>query len=221
MYRIQEALSVNTAQLNKLKKLVAQGEGQQLEFKRKLTHPDKVAREFVALANARGGILLVGVEDNGEIHGVKHPEGDSHALHQALKMCRPEVQVTESFIPVSNTRTVIQYEIPASANKPHRIKEENVVNVYVRVDDKCVKASKEMVEILKRSRNKNGFKFTYGEQEKLLMQYLEVHGLITLQECTQLLKINRWKASRKLILLTLADVLKVTPTEKGDFYSRK
>jgi len=54
-----------------------------------------------------------------------------------------------------------------------------------------------------------------------LMQYLELHHKISLKECASLLKINTWKASRKLVLLTLADVLQIVPTEKGDFYMRK
>jgi predicted HTH transcriptional regulator len=220
MYKIQEALSVNTVHLSKLKKLVAQGEGQRLEFKRKLTHPEKVAREFVAFANADGGILLVGVEDDGGIHGVKHAEGDAHALKEALKLCRPGIPIKESYIPVSNSRAVIQYEIAASENKPHRIKEGELANTYVRFNDKCIKASKEVCEVLKRSRKKDGVKFTYGDHEKILMQYLDTHTTITLPECARLLKINKWKASRKLVLLTLADVLKITPTEKGDLYAR-
>lgn len=221
MLKIQEAQDFNAGQLRELKKLVARGEGLTLEFKRKATHPEKIAKEFVALANTRGGTLLVGVEDDGVIYGVKHAEGESHAIREALKNCKPTLSFQESFIPISETKLVVRYDIPESDVKPHSIKEIDAYYAYVRIRDKCMKASKEMCEVLRRSRNKMGVQFTYGDQEKLLMQYLELHQTITLKECAALLKINKWKASRKLVLLVLADVLHLTPTEKGDSYSRK
>ena len=33
-------------------------------------HPDSVAKEMAAFANTQGGTILIGVNDNSEIHGV-------------------------------------------------------------------------------------------------------------------------------------------------------
>jgi hypothetical protein len=52
------------------------------------------------------------------------------------------------------------------------------------------------------------------------MEYLETHKTITLAAFQKLTHLNRFKARRKLILLVLANVLKITATEKGDLYSR-
>ena len=41
-----------------LRRLIADGENQHLELKRKLAHPEKVVREVVAFANASGGLLV-------------------------------------------------------------------------------------------------------------------------------------------------------------------
>ncbi|QLH33815.1 MAG: hypothetical protein HWD62_16620 [Cyclobacteriaceae bacterium] len=43
---------------------------------------------------------------------------------------------------------------------------------------------------------------------------------ITLTQYMKFSGLNRFKASRKLILLVLANVLKITASEKGDMYSR-
>jgi hypothetical protein len=48
---------------------------------------------------------------------------------------------------------------------------------------------------------------------------LAEHTTITLDQFRALTKLNRFKASRKLILLVLANVLKITASEKGDIYS--
>ena len=83
-----------------------------------------------------------------------------------------------------------------------------------------IKASAEMQEIIRRARKKKDIQFTYGEHENLLMKYLAENQTITLAQFRELTRLNRFKASRKLILLVLADVLKITASEKGDIYSR-
>jgi len=52
------------------------------------------------------------------------------------------------------------------------------------------------------------------------MEYLEQKDTITLQEFRTVAGLNRFLAAKKLILLVLANVLRITPTEKGDYYSR-
>ena len=50
-------------------KLIAGGENAAVEFKRDSLHPEKLAKEIVALANLKGGTLLLGVEDDGRFIG--------------------------------------------------------------------------------------------------------------------------------------------------------
>jgi len=47
--------------------LIAQGENQSLEFKSAQVHADSLAKELVALSNTEGGMILLGVEDDGEV----------------------------------------------------------------------------------------------------------------------------------------------------------
>lgn len=58
-----------------LLELIAQGENQAVEFKSAKGHPDSLARELVALANTQGGVILLGVEDSGEVSGL---DGDKN-----------------------------------------------------------------------------------------------------------------------------------------------
>jgi hypothetical protein len=52
------------------------------------------------------------------------------------------------------------------------------------------------------------------------MQYLDNHPSITLADYRKFSGLNRFQASRKLVLLVLANVLRITASEKGDLYSR-
>ena len=63
-----------------LLKKIYLGEDATIEFKRALPHRNSLADEIAAFANARGGVILIGVDDDGEIVGV-----DRHALDTAEK----------------------------------------------------------------------------------------------------------------------------------------
>lgn len=219
---LSETARVNAQQLSELKRLVSTGEGLHLEFKRKAAHPDKIVREMIAFANTSGGSLLIGVSDDKSIPGVNYPEEEQLVVRQAIeKYCRPQLVYNEKIIPVSETRYVVELIIPIGERRPYFFKistEEK--ESYVRESDKSIKASKEMIEIVRRSKTKKDIRFTFGEPEKQLMEHLEAHGNITLSEFRKVGKLNRFLASKKLVLLVLANVLRITPSEKGDYYSR-
>jgi predicted HTH transcriptional regulator len=217
-----EAVKIDDEQLFALRLLVAQGEGIQLEFKRRATHPEKVVREMIAFANTHGGTLLVGVDDDGSVLGVKYPEEESMGIVEAIqKSCRPQLVYHESVIALSENKFIVRYDIPQSEKRPHLfVLDKEHSETYIRVNDMSIKASTEMEEIVRRTRKKKDIQFTYGEHEDLLMKYLADNKTITLSQFRVLTGLNRFKASRKLILLVLADVLKIEATEKGDLYSR-
>ena len=220
MSRPQESVRFNSRDVQDLKKLVAQGEGPFLEFKRKAAYPEKIVREMVAFANTRGGILLLGVGDDRTLPGLKFPEDESLAVQQALKKCKPPLPIKETFIPIGNARTIIKYDITESERKPHFISDSNSSKEsFVRVNDQTIKASREVTEIVQRARKKKDIRFYYGEHERFLMQYLDANPTITLEKFIELSGLKPFYASRKLVLLVLADVLNITPHEKGDLYS--
>ena len=88
--------------MSDLQQLIAQGEGQQLEFKRSLAELETAARSVVAFANADGGIVLVGVRDAGEILGVEVGEHTKERLATAIMdSTDPIVYPTIEIIPVA------------------------------------------------------------------------------------------------------------------------
>ncbi len=55
---------------DRLLELIGQGESSSLEFKEEQVRPESLAREMVAFANTLGGIVLIGVADDGALVGV-------------------------------------------------------------------------------------------------------------------------------------------------------
>ena len=221
--------------LQEIQRMVRQGEGEQIEFKRKVAHPDKIIREIVAFANTKGGNLLIGVDDNGTIPGIRSAEEECYALERAIeKWCRPYIDYEINVVPISGRKAVVHYKIHEGQRKPHYVlqsafkpsaadapRKKQKGRAYVRYEDKSLQASPEVWQILRRSRQPKDIKFQFGEKEKLLMGYLEENGRITVAQFAQLIGQSRYRASRTLILLVLANVLRVIPQEKEDVFVRR
>ncbi len=222
--------------IKEVRYLVNGGESHTVEFKRKATHPEKIVREMVAFANSDGGYVFIGVDDDGSIPGLKHPEDHVYVLEAAIdQLTRPKVEYKWEIVPLTEDLSVVSFYIPSSQKSPHFVLEKQdkyprFVNgrrakvpppekrAFVRAEDKSVQASREMKEIIRRKKQGRNIKFHYGDKEKLLFDYLEKNGSITLDGFAELAKVSKYSASRTMILLVLANVLKIVPTEKGDLY---
>ena len=205
--------------------MVKGGESDFLEFKRKASFPEKIVKEIVAFANTKGGNLLIGVDDNGTIPGLRFAEEEAYALDSAIaKYCFPRIRYKSETVNISEKKSVIHYKIYESRKKPHYVVEQKSgkgKKTYIRIKDKSIQASREFIEILKRSRSKKGIKFHFGEKEKLLMQYLDKHERISVEEYMLQAGIDRQTSSKTLIGLVLANVLNIEPGEEKDYYSLK
>lgn len=207
--------------LRSIKNLVKQGEGQQLEFKMKVKFPEKIIKEMVAFANTDGGILLVGVGDEGQVQGVKFVDEEQYLLEKAIeKYCFPVFSYTNYWVEIDSQRAILVYHVLPSIDKPHLVQldDDSQPKCYVRIKDRTVQASKEMRQILRRE-NEEGVRFSFGNSEKWLMEYLHENQQITLALFAEKQSIPLWLASRKLVLLVLARVLRILPGEMHDIYT--
>ncbi len=207
--------------LRTLRDLVRQGEGDNLEFKLKSSHPEKIVREIVAFANSGGGKLLVGIGDDKSIKGLKYADEDEYILERAIqKYCTPEIPYRIERVPLTDDRDVLVFHIHRSADKPHAVLDAfGKKKTYVRIKDRSVQASREMREIMKRTRRQRDVRFSYGEKEKKLMQLLDAQQSVTVDSFASSVGIPRNLASRTLILLVLANVLEVHPGEIRDQFT--
>ena len=209
--------------LQSLQRLVAQGEGLTLEFKRKANFPEKIVRELVAFANSEGGYLLVGVNDNGSLPGLKFADEEQFVLDRAITLCsKPRIKYDCFTVPVNDNRAILVYQIYPSKKKPHYALEHSGQKwgkAYVRVNDKSVKASREEVEILRKQKHSDfGQRIIYGEKENILFKYLENENKVTLAEYCKIADLPRKTASQTLVKLVLSKVLNLVRDDRGEYY---
>lgn len=102
-----------------IKTLVASGEGYHAEFK--VSVPSKVrelAGEVCAFANADGGVVLIGVNDQNIITGVSIDNSKRSAIQNSISEITPPLYCPLSIVEVDG-KMVGVIEVPSGPNKPY------------------------------------------------------------------------------------------------------
>lgn len=207
-----------------LEQLVDLGEGINVEFKRRVPQPERIAKEMVALTNTHGGRIVLGVDDDGTILGIDHASEEEFLLRQAVEAhCRPLVEYQTERVVVEPRCDVLVVTIPESTTKPHRVVADGEADeegtAYVRVEAKSIVASPETEQELREQKDRSGVTFEFGDTESLLMRYLDDYGRISVSQLAQLADIPPERASQTLLRLTKADLLHLHPDEDGDYFT--
>ena len=208
-----------------LLELIEEGENLQCEFKRQFTTPEKIAREMIAFANTKGGYLIFGIDDDRQVVGVDSEKAESEMIKDAAEnFCEPSLNYSINFIELHGKETVV-VSIPESENKPHRLqdyKNELDINsavVLVRINDKSVQASKEMVRILRANSSDLALKkYQIGDVEKRVFEYLSLYERISVKELSNLVNISERRASRTLVKMVRANLLFIHTKDNGEEY---
>lgn len=117
-----------------LQQLIAQGEGYFTEFKRRLNSDFK--KEIVSFANASGGKVLLGVNDDGTIPGINTDNDLRSQIQTAAQSCDPPVRID-----LEVNGNVLIVHVPEGDRKPYRSTE----GFYLRVGPNAQKMTTEQI----------------------------------------------------------------------------
>lgn len=122
---------------NDILKLIQQEEGTKLERKdsRILDNPFKLAKSMTAIANQEGGIILIGVKDDGTIEGMKGKKGhQDHIMNIATDRCEPPIIPTFQRVKVTREADVNMLTIPKrKGDLYHGVKTKEGLVYFIRV----------------------------------------------------------------------------------------
>ena len=190
-----------------LKNLIQTGESSFLEFKHQVASPEKIAREIAAFANTKGGTILIGVSDNGEMVGVEGYFEEEFLLNQAaLQECVPAVPISIEMLHVGD-RDILIVKVPEAETKPVYVKGKKTRQVFIRQADESIVASDEWIDLLKSRDSDEGVTFEYGEREQQLFRFLNEYGSITVDRFALLISVTTYRAAKILVNLVSAGVL--------------
>jgi len=207
--------------LHRIQRLIALGESETLDFKQTISDASKIAKTMVAFANHKGGILLIGVRDNGSISGI-NSEDEKYMLELAGETyCQPKIKVvcTEH---VMDKKTVIEAKIEAGTDKPYYAKnEDGKWWVYHRVNDKSLQASAVIYQVLKKQNKTTQGISTYSFLESEILNELKSNTNLTIHDLIDHLKIKKNRIIYSLAKLIHFDVVKVIYQQKIEYFTLK
>lgn len=202
-----------------LETLIAEGEGEMLDYKKEITSVHKIAKTIASFSNHKGGKILVGVNDNKTISGIRSEEEKFMLQQAAENYCHPMVELKYKEWHCGK-KSVLEVMVEEGEKKPYYAIDENGKRwVYIRIQDQTVLASKVWVDVLKKNNSDNPLLIRYTSKEKELLQYLTTHQQITLKQYCSLLNISRWRAIRILSNLISVGVIKVNVGNNGEYYT--
>ena len=198
-----------------LYKLIDEGEHQKQDFKFCINDSKKIAKSLVAFANTDGGRLLIGVKDNGRIAGIKSDE-EFYMVESAAKIySKPAITFLTKQWHIDG-KTVLEIQIKPSNKKPHFAKDENGKWLaYIRIADENFIAHKIQIEVWRKQKSKQGIYFSYSDDEKILINYLQNNSSISFSKFIRLAHISRKKAEEVLSNFVVMKVINLNSQKEG------
>ena len=129
-----------------LLKVINEGENSHVEFKRDDGQADSIAKEMSALLNLEGGLILLGVEDDGSVTGLARNRGEAErwVMNIARQNLQPEVIPHWSSVALEGEKVVGIIRLPSdSLGKPYKAKCGQCWTTYVRVGSTSRAATRE------------------------------------------------------------------------------
>lgn len=110
---------VNTVKITHLKKLIQQGESQYLEFKKSTTQIKPAFETACAFLNNKGGIVLIGVKDNGQIIGQEITDETKKLIANESRKIEPKSHIDLHYVKIDDNKHVIVIEVPSGKYTPY------------------------------------------------------------------------------------------------------
>ncbi len=192
-----------------LLKAIQSGEGKNLEFKVELPSSNTLAKTVIAFSNTGGGKLIIGVNDQGEIVGLK-PDVDIFELQDKVasmiyETCYPNV-LPEIYTTTINDKLVMAIEVYRGNLLPYYLKHQGKnEGVYIRVGATNRKASHE--NILELERQRMNISFDQEVNRETTFESLDVSPVV-----------DRFANAEKDFNQTVMKNLKLIYEENGKIY---
>ena len=136
--------------IDELRHFAARGEDSATQFKAEITNAESLAAEMVAFANSEGGIILIGVADDGSMPGLSLK--DVAKINQLISnaashLVRSPLAVRTENVALDSGRLVILLTVPKGIDKPYFDKN-GVIWLKAGADKRRVNSKEELRRLL-------------------------------------------------------------------------
>lgn len=129
-----------------LLQLIANGENSGIEFKRDDLRPEQLAKEIVALANLKGGSILLGVEDDGSISGIQREDLELWVMDTIFgRYVHPMILPFFEEVLLDDGKRVAVITLTEGTAKPYAVRHNDREEVFVRMGSTSRRATREQL----------------------------------------------------------------------------
>src|SRR4030042_7057875 len=126
-----------------LLEIIASGESSGVEFKRDDVRPEQIGKEIVAMANLKGGRLLLGVEDDGTISGIQRADTREWVMNIFASKIHPMMLPFYEEVAMDDGKRVAVVTFAEGPSKPYVLRDEGREDPYIRVGTTSRRATRE------------------------------------------------------------------------------
>lgn len=149
-------------------------EDQENELKVELTKDIK--KEIVAFANTNKGTIYIGIDDNGNVIGLKSAKEDLESLSGMIREgIKSDLTLyTKIFIENIDDKDIIIVKVDEAPNKPYYLSDKGLKpsGVYLRHGSSSVQASEEVIKKMLIESNSNTFENNISNIQNLHFEYM-------------------------------------------------
>lgn len=150
-------------------------EDQVTELKLELTK--EIKKEIVAFANSNNGTIYVGINDDGEIIGLKNAKKDLEALSCMIRegISSDLTLYTKIYIEEIDGKNIIVVKVSEGTNKPYYLVDKGLkpAGVYIRHGNVSIQASEEVIKKMLLESSNISFENTVSSNQDLHFDYLD------------------------------------------------
>ncbi len=112
-----------------LKDILNQGENSSVEFKESVVRPEAMAGEMVAFANSKGGVIVIGVADDGTVKGIgERTNLEEWAMNIARTSVSPALNISSEFISIDGLLVNV-ISVPKGSDKPYQTGDKYLIRI--------------------------------------------------------------------------------------------
>ncbi len=167
---------------DRLNQILKQGENSAVEFMKGDVRPESLTKEIVSFANSYGGVILIGIADDGSIRGVDSDRSfDEWVTNIARNNIQPPVQITTEEHMIEGKK-IVEVTVEKGRHWPYQ---DNSGRFYVRVGSTNRMAS--LQELMRLFQEGGFYHFDKNEVEEAdhkslaryaLSDYFQAYGIL-------------------------------------------
>lgn len=155
-------------------------EDQHTEYKRELTPETDIEKEVIAFLNAKGGVIYIGIDDNGRILGLNHPlDKEILSIKDRIRNnIVPSVMGLFDVIEESiNNKSTIKIILASGSEKPYFKKKYGMTEkgCFIRVGTAAEPMTQKMIEKLFSTRTRNSIGKIKSPRQELSFEQLKIY----------------------------------------------